>query len=165
MPIQEHGVPADIINAGNFRSLTKRMSDVNSDAWNAHMERFATWQKLRRMAEKKKENPFGATGLTAGKFVTLWVEHCGSDIDHVQRSIKALKNTLEMMDRVNKRIDLRTIKSVYQLRENDKKPVKKAAPDKTANVKFVSSDREKIAASLRKAGFTDRQVAAVLVRI
>lgn len=165
MPIQEHGVPADIINAGNFRSLTKRMNEVNSDAWNAHMERFATWQKLRRMAEKKKENPFGATGLTAGKFINLWVENCGSSVDHVQRSIKALKNTLEMMDRVNKRIDLRTVKSVYQLRENDKKQKVNGDDKKPSNVKFSRDEREKIAASLRKNGFTDRQIAHILVSI
>ena len=164
IPIQEHGVPADIIKATDFRQLTTTLVDDHAKAWANHMARYNAWQNLARVVNAMEENPFGKTGLTAGKFLNLWVENCGRREDHIHRSIKALKNTLEMMARVDKHTRLKTIKSVYQLRENDKGKGKgkgkKAAP---SSVRFTRADKENIAKALRGAGLSEAKVAHLLM--
>lgn len=122
---------------------------------------FVAWQKESiRLA--KKENGYGATGYTIGKFIGEWVATI-ADVDG-QASVKTFKNQLEAMNRVSRKYNIKTIESTTMLLRLDKELVKNVKAVQTVkSVRLNRDDREKVASVLRKNGFTDNQVASIMM--
>lgn len=122
---------------------------------------FLAWtREVKRLGNK--DTVYGKTGYTIGKFITEWVDSIG-DVDG-QTSAKSFKNRVEAMARVSKKYDIRTIKSIAMLCRLDQGLVKTPKQVATVkNVRFSREQREKMALVLRKGGFTDAQVASVML--
>lgn len=160
MPIQEHGVPAE--SNINFTPLTTELKRVNKGAISLIIDLYLVWKKENARLAKLKDTKYGKVGYTVGKFIGEWVETM-PDGD-IQASAKTYKNYVEAMNRVAVKYKVATIDSTYMLNRLDKEMVKTPKPvaKETPSVRFNRERKEKAASVLRKAGFTDREVASLL---
>ncbi len=165
MPIQEHGVPAEIKSNINFKPLTSALEKIGKQNIALVIDLYLVWKKENNRLSKLKVTKYGKVGYTIGKFIGEWVESM-PDLD-IQKSAKSLKNQVEAMNRVAVVYKPATITNFAMLARLDaditaKKNKGKAVVKEAPSVRFNREKKEKAASVLRKAGFTDREVASLL---
>lgn len=165
MPIQEHGVPAEVKAIIDFKPLTKTLEQIGKQKISLIIDLYLVWKKENNRLSKLKMTKYGKPGYTIGKFIGEWVESM-PDLD-IQKSAKSLKNQVEAMNRVAVVYKPATITNTSMLarldaelaaKKNKGKPVAKPTP----SVRLTRDEKEKAASVLRKAGFSDNKVASLL---